>query len=327
MSRPPVLRAQRVKKSFQAGGGFLRAATRIQALGDVSLQVEDGSALGLVGESGCGKSTLARCLLRLVEPDAGTIFFEDVEITALDRRALRTARRNMQMIFQDPYASLNPRMTVSRALSEPLGVHGIASGSAAAERVRVALDEVGLPADSAQRFPHEFSGGQRQRIGIARALILEPRLIVADEPVSALDVSVQAQVLKVLQDLRERRSLSMLFVSHDLGVVRQVCERVAVMYLGRIVEVAPVAEMFDQPLHPYTALLRSTCPVPDPAARISLPRITGEVPSAAEMPPGCAFHPRCPRAMPICSRQIPALATVAGGRSVACFLHHKHAVQ
>jgi peptide/nickel transport system ATP-binding protein len=293
----------------------------VHAVEDASFNVPAAGSLGLVGESGCGKSTLARCVLRLIEADSGSVRFEGAEVLALDPRAMREMRRRMQIVFQDPYASLNPRRTVMQALAEPLRVHGIATGAAAAERVSACLAEVGLPADAARRYPHEFSGGQRQRIGIARALILGPRFIVADEPVSALDVSVQAQVLKLLEGLRERRGLGFLFVSHDLGVVRHVCDRVAVMYLGRIIEEAPVPAIFDAPLHPYTQMLRAASPVPDPRARFALPRVTGEIPSAMAPPPGCAFHPRCPHAMPRCSQERPALVEVAAGRKVACFLH------
>ncbi len=225
------------------------------------------------------------------------------------------------MIFQDPYASLNPRRTVEQTLAEPMRVHEMASNRELADRVAAALTEVGLPADSARRFPHEFSGGQRQRIGIARALILQPELIVADEPVSALDISVQAQILKLLEDLRDKRGLSMLFVSHDLGVVRHVCDRVAVMYLGRVVEEAPNPQIFDEPLHPYTQMLRAASPVPDPKARFALPRIVGEIPSALNPPPGCAFHTRCPQAMSVCREALPEMREVSKGRFVACHLY------
>ncbi|MCW5591368.1 MAG: ATP-binding cassette domain-containing protein [Burkholderiales bacterium] len=321
MSAHPILAVEGLEKRFAVGGGFLRRASQVHAVVGASFTVAERSSLGLVGESGCGKSTLARCLLRLVEPDAGSILFEGEDVRRMDGPALRVVRRRMQIVFQDPYASLNPRRTVLQTLAEPLRVHGLARGTEIEERVAAAIAEVGLPADSARRFPHEFSGGQRQRIGIARALVLAPRFIVADEPVSALDVSVQAQVLQLLEGLRERHGLSVLFVSHDLGVVRHVCDRVAVMYLGRIVEEAPVPEIFDDPLHPYTQMLRAASPVPDPKSRFALPRVVGELPSAMEPPAGCAFHPRCPAAMPRCSRECPTLSPVGTGRRVACFLH------
>jgi peptide/nickel transport system ATP-binding protein len=321
MSVERILSVEGVGKRFQVGGGLFRRATQVHAVVDASLVVEERSSLGLVGESGCGKSTLARCLLRLIEPDAGSIVFEGTDVMRLRRGGLQNLRRRMQIVFQDPYASLNPRRTVEQTLAEPLHVHGIAKGKELTERVKAALAEVGLPADSMKRFPHEFSGGQRQRIGIARALVLQPRFIVADEPVSALDVSVQAQVLKLLEALRDRHGLSLLFVSHDLGVVRHVCDRVAVMYLGRIVEEAPVPEIFDDPLHPYTRVLRAASPLPDPRARFSLPRVVGEIPSAMNPPSGCAFHPRCPSAMPACSKEVPKLVDAGGGRRVACFLY------
>jgi peptide/nickel transport system ATP-binding protein len=321
MSARPILSVGGLGKRFAVGGGLFRRAAQVHAVVDVSFSVAERASLGLVGESGCGKSTLARCVLRLLEPDSGRIVFEGEEVMTMGRPALRGLRRRIQMVFQDPYASLNPRRTVAQTLAEPLRVHGLVRGREIESRVGVALAEVGLPPDSAKRFPHEFSGGQRQRIGIARALMLQPHFIVADEPVSALDVSVQAQVLKLLESLRDRHGLSLLFVSHDLGVVRHVCDRVAVMYLGRIVEEAPVPDIFDTPLHPYTQMLRAASPVPDPKARFALPRVVGEIPSAMDPPRGCAFHPRCPSVMPRCSQELPQLAEVAPGRRVACFLH------
>ncbi len=320
MSAAPILAVAGLGKHFAVGGGLFRRAARVHAVVDASFTVGRQESLGLVGESGCGKSTLARCLLRLTEPDEGSILFEGEEVRTLGRAALRQVRQRMQMVFQDPYASLNPRRTVMQTLAEPLRVHGLARGREVDERVGAALAEVGLPADSARRFPHEFSGGQRQRIGIARALVLAPRFIVADEPVSALDVSVQAQVLMLLEGLRERHGLSLLFVSHDLGVVRHVCDRVAVMYLGRVVEEAPVPAIFDRPLHPYTQMLRAASPVPDPKARFALPRVIGEIPSPMDPPRGCAFHPRCPNAVARCGEERPALVEVEAGRRVACHL-------
>jgi oligopeptide/dipeptide ABC transporter ATP-binding protein len=320
MFEAPILAVEDLDKRFRVPGGLFAKDATVQAVVKASLTVQHRGSLGLVGESGCGKSTLARCLLRLVEPDGGRIVFEGKEVRQLGGADLRAVRRRMQMIFQDPYASLNPRRTVAQTLAEPLRVHRLARGKEVDERVEDSLAEVGLPLDSRSRFPHEFSGGQRQRIGIARALILEPSFIVADEPVSALDVSVQAQVLKLLESLRERRALSMLFVSHDLGVVRHVCDRVAVMYLGRIVEEGPVPGIFDQPLHPYTQMLRAASPVPDPKARFALQRVTGEIPSAMNPPPGCAFSSRCPHVMPRCREEVPMLRVVESGRKAACHL-------
>jgi peptide/nickel transport system ATP-binding protein len=303
MSRPaPILQVERLNKHFVLGSGLWHRARTLQAVSDASFDVDPGASLGLVGESGCGKSTLARCVLRLIEPDSGRVRFDGEDLLSLRGPALQRARRGLQIVFQDPYASLNPRRTIGQTLAEPLQVHG-------------------LPQDAAGRYPHEFSGGQRQRVGIARALILQPKFIVADEPVSALDVSVQAQVLKLLERLRESRGLSLLLVSHDLGVVRHVCDRIAVMYLGRIVEEGPVPALLDEPLHPYTRILRAASPVPDPTARFSLPRVQGEIPSAIDPPSGCAFHTRCPDAMPRCSTERPALAAAGSGRRVACFLH------
>lgn len=321
MTDSALLAVDGLTKRFPAGSGLFSRRAMVHAVEAVNLSVPVRGSLGLVGESGCGKSTVARCLLRLVEPDSGSVRFGGVDVMALAKPALRGLRRRMQLIFQDPYASLNPRRTVEQTLAEPMHVHGMASHQESKDRVAAALAEVGLPADSARRFPHEFSGGQRQRIGIARALILQPELIVADEPVSALDISVQAQILKLLEGLRDKRGLSLLFVSHDLGVVRHVCDRVAVMYLGRVVEEAPNPQIFDEPLHPYTQMLRAASPVPDPRARFSLPRIVGEIPSALNPPSGCAFHTRCPHAMPECEERLPEMREVSRDRYVACHLY------
>jgi oligopeptide/dipeptide ABC transporter ATP-binding protein len=320
VSERASLAVEALVKRFRVGSSLFARRSLVHAVEGVTFTVAARASLGLVGESGCGKSTVARCLLRLEEPDGGSVRFDGVDVLALGKPALRALRRRVQMVFQDPYASLNPRRTVAQTLAEPLRVHGVAKGRAIAERVTSVLAEVGLPEDSARRFPHEFSGGQRQRVGIARALVLEPEFIIADEPVSALDVSVQAQILKLLENLRERHGLSFLFVSHDLGVVRHICDRVAVMYLGRIIEEAPVPEIFDSPLHPYTQMLRAASPVPDPRARFSLPRVVGEIPSALNPPPGCAFHTRCPQAMPRCKEATPPMLEVAPGRRVACHL-------
>jgi peptide/nickel transport system ATP-binding protein len=293
-------------------------AAIVRAVNDVSFTIPQGMALGLVGESGCGKSTVARAVLRLVEPDSGAVMFDGTDIRAAKGAAMRRLRQRMQIVFQDPYSSLNPRRTIRQALEEPLRVHFRLSRGEIAEKAELAVAEVGLRREDMERYPHEFSGGQRQRIGIARALVLGPELIVADEPVSALDVSVQAQILRLLEGLRERRGLSFLFVSHDLGVVRHFCDRVCVMYLGRIVEEGATAEVLDKPLHPYTKLLRDSSPVPDPKARLALTRISGEVPSPTNPPPGCTFHPRCPRAESLCSIEPPQLEVTYAGRLCAC---------
>ena len=299
----------------RAGG-----ASVLRAVDDVSFTIPKGMSLGLVGESGCGKSTAARCVLRLLEPTSGEVVFDGLDLRALSGRAMRVMRRRIQIVFQAPYASLNPRRTVRQTLEEPLHVHGGLGRRAVAEKAEAVIDEVGLPQTALDRYPHEFSGGQRQRIGIARALVLDPDLIVADEPVSALDVSVQAQVLRLLAGLRESRGLSFLFVSHDLGVIRHFCERTAVMYLGRVVEEGPTGQVLDNPAHHYTRLLMASSPVPDPAVRLSLPKVTGEVPSPVNPPPGCVFHPRCPHADDPCRRERPALAAFGDGRRLAC--HH-----
>ena len=305
-----------LSKHFAKGGG--PEAKIVRAVNDVSFSVPRGTSLGLVGESGCGKSTVARAVLRLIEPDSGSIVFDGTDVRAAKGGALRRLRRRMQIVFQDPYSSLNPRRTIRQALEEPLRVHLRVSSKEIGEKAEAAMAEVGLPREAMERYPHEFSGGQRQRIGIARALVLDPELVVADEPVSALDVSVQAQILRLLKGLRERRGLSFLFVSHDLGVVRHFCDRLCVMYLGRIVEEGATAGVLDRPLHPYTKLLRDSYPVPDPRARRALTKLVGEVPSPTNPPPGCAFHPRCVRAESLCSIERPQLGTPETGHSCAC---------
>jgi oligopeptide/dipeptide ABC transporter ATP-binding protein len=314
-----ALEVRNLVKTFAIGGGmFGPRAEIVRAVNDVSFTIPKGMALGLVGESGCGKSTVARAVLRLVEPDSGSVVFDGSDIRAAKGAAMRRLRQRMQIVFQDPYSSLNPRRTIRQALEEPLQVHFRLSRQEIVEKAELAIAEVGLPREAIDRYPHEFSGGQRQRIGIARALVLGPELIVADEPVSALDVSVQAQILRLLEGLRERRGLSFLFVSHDLGVVRHFCDRVCVMYLGSIVEEGATAAVLDRPLHPYTRLLRDSSPVPDPKARLALTRILGEVPSPTNPPAGCTFHPRCPRAESLCSIEPPQLRTLETSRSCAC---------
>ncbi|MBK9036393.1 MAG: ATP-binding cassette domain-containing protein [Myxococcales bacterium] len=301
---------------------FTRKPALVRAVEDVSLTIAAGETLGLVGESGCGKSTLGRTVLRLLAPTAGAIRFDGVDVARLSESAMRPLRRKMQMIFQDPYASLNPRMSVGTAVAEPLVIHQPQLGrSARADKVAALLARVGLPADAAARFPHEFSGGQRQRIGIARALAVEPTFVVCDEPISALDVSIQAQIVNLLQDLQAADHLTYLFISHDLKIVQHLCDRVAVMYLGRVVELAAAAELYRSPRHPYTRALLSAVPVADPSAAARRQRIvlTGDVPSPLAPPPGCAFHPRCPipNKPPECFTLIPP-ARLLGGALVAC---------
>jgi peptide/nickel transport system ATP-binding protein len=318
----PVLSVRGLRKFFTVRRGFPRTRTvTVRALDGISFTVGEGQAFGLVGESGCGKSTAGRAVLRLVEPDDGAVLFRGEDVRAANKARLRELRRKLQIIFQDPYASLNPRRMIGKALTEPMRVHGISGGREAEARVAALLGEVGLPADAALRYPHEFSGGQRQRIGIARALTLEPELIVADEPVSALDVSIQSQILLLLQRLQERRRLAFIFISHDLGVVRYFCQSMAVMYLGRIVESGPIPAIFKEPLHPYTKMLRDASPVPDPRLKVAMLRIEGEVPSAVSPPSGCHFHTRCPHAMPVCKTIYPEWRQVDGERGVACHLH------
>ena len=298
-------------------GWPVRRTRQLKAVDGVSFEVEQGEALGIVGESGCGKSTVARAILRLVETADGRIVFNGTDVTRLPMRQLRRLRPRLQMIFQDPAASLSPRMRVGDALAEAITVHGIAKGAAARELIVSALGDVGLPPESAMRYPHEFSGGQKQRIGIARALVLSPSLIIADEPVSALDVSVQAQILNLMARLRDERGIAFVFISHDLGVVRHFCDRTAVMYLGQVIEKGPTHQLFDQPAHPYTRLLRSVSPVPDPDAAPAPVALEGEPPSPLDTPGGCRFHPRCPYVADRCRNEAPALRTTMS-RQVAC---------
>ena len=297
-----------------------RRAATVQAVSDVSLDIHKGETLGLVGESGCGKSTFGRTLLRLLEPTSGTIAFADTDVTALSPRALRPMRRHMQMIFQDPYASLNPRMSIGAAIAEPLEIHGLAEGAARGQRVQELLAKVGLRADAAGRYPHEFSGGQRQRVGIARALACRPQFIVCDEPISALDVSIQAQIVNLLEDLQAAEDLTYLFISHDLKIVQHICDRVAVMYLGRIVELAEARTLYRAPKHPYTQALLSAVPRIDPQARRDRIILQGDVPSPLDPPSGCAFHPRCPvKTKPTaCSTERPKLRVLSNGSQAAC---------
>jgi oligopeptide transport system ATP-binding protein len=319
----PLLRVSGLVKNFPITGGvFRRTVDEVHAVDHVSFDIGSGETLGLVGESGCGKSTTGRCILRLIEPTAGEIWFEGRNVVEFDPGRLTALRRDMQIIFQDPYASLNPRMTVGAIIGEALTIHGLAKDRQAyQERVAELLETVGLNADHMRRYPHEFSGGQRQRIGIARALAVSPKLIVCDEPVSALDVSIQAQVINLLEDLQERLGLTYLFIAHDLSVVEHISTRVAVMYLGRIVEIAPARALYDTPLHPYTEALLSAVPIPDPSMRRQRIRLEGDVPNPIRPPTGCHFHTRCPiRELPLCSAKQPLLREVRPGHWVACHL-------
>jgi oligopeptide/dipeptide ABC transporter ATP-binding protein len=310
-----------LKKHFPVKKGLLRRTVgQVYAVDGVSFSINEGETLGLVGESGCGKSTVARTVLRLIEPTAGSIVLDGTDVTRLGKSAMRPFRRQMQMIFQDPFSSLNPRMSAGDIVGEPLEVHGLAHGKDKQTLTASLFDQVGLRRSQMKSFPHEFSGGQRQRISIARALALNPRLIVADEPVSALDVSIQAQVINLMMDLQREKRLSYLFIAHDLAVVEHISHRIAVMYLGRIVEYAEKRTLFTQPRHPYTEALLAAVPVPNPKLRREKRLLQGDVPSPIKPPPGCTFHTRCPYVEERCRQEVPALKEIAPGHGVSCHL-------
>jgi peptide/nickel transport system ATP-binding protein len=322
----PLLQVRDVKTHFPVRGGLLgRVRGTVKAVDGVSFDVRRGETLGLVGESGCGKSTLGRTLLRLIDPTAGSIRFEGQELTGLSHRELRPLRRRMQLIFQDPYASLNPRMTVRDIIGEPFAIHGLAKGRGREEKVLALLELMGLPREAMERYPHEFSGGQRQRIGIARSIAMRPDLVIADEPISALDVSIQAQIVNLLVDLQRELKLTYVFIAHDLKIVEYISTRVAVMYLGKIVELADAADLYRRPRHPYTQALLSAVPVPDPDHKKTRIILQGDVPSPLAPPPGCAFHPRCPHAFERCRRETPPLYDLGNGHTAACFLAEQDA--
>jgi len=316
-----LLKVNNLKKHFPVRAGmFSRSVSSVRAVDGVSFEIKPGETFGLVGESGCGKSTLGRVLLRLIEPSGGEIYFKDKNIIGIPREELRRMRKEMQIIFQDPYSSLNPRMTIGGIVGEGLSIHNLARGKEKKERVLGLLEEVGVHPEAYNRYPHEFSGGQRQRIGIARALACEPSFIVCDEPVSALDVSIQAQILNLFLELQEKYKIAYLFISHDLRVVEHIADRVGVMYLGKMVELAPAPELYKHPLHPYTKILLDSVPLPDPNLKKKRTIISGDVPSPVNPPSGCAFHPRCSYADGLCSEQTPEWREHSKGHFVAC--HH-----
>ncbi|MEK4427051.1 ABC transporter ATP-binding protein [Solibacillus sp. FSL K6-1523] len=319
-----LLKVDNLKKYFPIRSGmFARVTGHVKAVDDVSFEVFEGETLGIVGESGCGKSTTGRTLMRLTEPTEGKIEFDGTDLTSLSNEDMRKIRREIQMVFQDPYASLNPRHTIAKILEEPLIVHGMGDATERKKKVMEYLKIVGLSEYHAQRYPHQFSGGQRQRIGIARALMTNPKLIIADEPVSALDVSIQAQVLNLMKQLQEDLKLTYIFIAHDLGVVRHISDRVGVMYLGRMVELATSESLYDKPLHPYTQALLSAVPIPDPEFQGEQMLLTGDIPSPSNPPTGCTFHTRCPFATEECKQKAPVLREIKRGHSVACHLYNE----
>ena len=326
MNDSPLLRVERLTKHFPVRGGlFLRTVGQVHAVDDVSFEVRRGETLGLVGESGCGKSTVGKALLRLHEPTSGSVYFEGEDVTQMDRKRLRALRRDIQIIFQDPFESLNSRHTVGKILGEPFVIHKVGTPEERQQRVARLLERVGLDPAAANRFPHEFSGGQRQRIGIARAIALEPKLIVCDEAVSALDVSVQSQVINLLLDLQREMNLALIFIAHDLAVVKHISDQVAVMYLGEIVETEDAQQIYKAPKHPYTQALLSAIPMPDPTASRDRVILSGDVPSPITPPTGCRFHTRCSHATSVCINQKPARERVDVDASIAC--HHWERIQ
>jgi oligopeptide/dipeptide ABC transporter ATP-binding protein len=317
-----LLSVENLEVHFPIKKGLLsRTVGYVYAVDGVSITVGKGETLGLVGESGCGKTTTGLAVLRLIEPSAGTVRFGDVDITAMSTSELRSLKKEIQMIFQDPYSSLNPRMTVNQILSDPMEIHGMYPGTERKDRIAYLLEKVGLTPEQGRRYPHEFSGGQRQRIGVARALALNPQVIIGDEPVSALDVSIQAQIINLLIDLQQEFQLSYIIIAHDLAVVEHICDRIAVMYLGKIVEASGYKNVYAHPKHPYTQALLSAIPVADPRAKKERMILKGDVPSPINPPDGCAFHPRCRHRMDICDKKVPMLKDVGGTHAVACYLY------
>ncbi|MEX3712861.1 dipeptide ABC transporter ATP-binding protein [Cytobacillus horneckiae] len=319
-----LLKVENLKKYFPITGGiFSKKIGDVKAVDDVSFFVKRGETLGIVGESGCGKSTTGRMLMRLIEPTEGSVIFDGKELTELNDAEMRIIRKDVQMVYQDPYASLNPRHTVEQILEEPLIVHGMGDKQERRKRVKEMLEVVGLSGYHAKRYPHQFSGGQRQRIGIARALMTKPKLIIADEPVSALDVSIQSQVLNLLEDLQAEFGLTYIFIAHDLGVVKHISDRVGVMYLGRLVEITTSSKLYEHPLHPYTEALLGSVPIPDPTVSLDREILTGDLPNPADPPQGCAFHTRCKKCMDICKIERPQLAEIEPDHYAACHLYEQ----